>query len=208
MWVLTPRLEDMRNVKIQHDMGGIKKEESNSDSYARLPEEEERRLLSRVTQVQSRFFEGKVVHCQNADITNEWSDFVKRAVIGLVVFTRTTPEPVRFATFVEHDQPLSHVARQGSKKTAETGKREVNQKNGTTSVDAVSVSTLRTGACFDLISRARNHPAEKARLSCAKFYTQDIPSAGISLPNLFGPAYGLAGKAEARVGTVTSSEAP
>ncbi|KAM6491144.1 SNF2 family N-terminal domain containing protein [Amanita muscaria] len=98
------KVEDMRNVKIQHDMGGVNNEEHNGNDARLLEdaEEEERRLLSGVIQVQSRFFEGKVVHRQNADIANEWSDLVKRARVDrtvtvdgmtFIISPAATPEP-------------------------------------------------------------------------------------------------------------------
>ncbi|KAG6915978.1 hypothetical protein DXG01_009030 [Tephrocybe rancida] len=72
-------LEHKRDAKIKRDL----KTEEGVEGEERLvldAEEEERRLLSGVAQVQSRLFEGRVVgkHQSNADIAEEWRNLGKR----------------------------------------------------------------------------------------------------------------------------------
>ncbi|PFH46225.1 hypothetical protein AMATHDRAFT_70336 [Amanita thiersii Skay4041] len=75
------RTEDRRNVRLKHDVEGVKEEEGSDEAkLLEDAEEEEKRLLSGVAQVQSRFFEGRVIQRQNnADIANEWKDLQKAA---------------------------------------------------------------------------------------------------------------------------------
>ncbi|KAF8634735.1 hypothetical protein AX15_000747 [Amanita polypyramis BW_CC] len=81
------KIEDIRNAKIKHDIDSVK-EEGDADEAKLLEdaEEEERRLLSGVAQVQSRFFEGKVVQRKtNTEIANEWKALQKRARVDRTV---------------------------------------------------------------------------------------------------------------------------
>lgn len=70
-------LEKSREAKIKQDL----KIEGVDGRYILDAEEEERRLLSGVAQVQSRLFEGNMVHRQqsNFETANEWRDLSKRA---------------------------------------------------------------------------------------------------------------------------------
>ena len=73
------KTEEIRNVVIKRD---VKKEECTENDAKLLEdaEEEERRLLSGVAQVQSRFFEGRMIQRKsNTEIANEWKDLEKRA---------------------------------------------------------------------------------------------------------------------------------
>ncbi|KAG6830939.1 hypothetical protein H0H92_013867 [Tricholoma furcatifolium] len=72
-------LENRRDAKIKGDME--KQEESTNEQLLLDAEEEERRLLSGVAQVQSRLFEGKLVqrYQNNAQIAEEWQSLGKRA---------------------------------------------------------------------------------------------------------------------------------
>ena len=79
------RTEEMRNVVIKRD---VKKEECTENDAKLLEdaEDEERRLLSGVAQVQSRFFEGRMIQRKsNAEIANEWRDLEKRARVDRAV---------------------------------------------------------------------------------------------------------------------------
>ncbi len=79
------KVEEMRDVIFKRD---VKKEECTSDDTKLLEdaEEEERRLLKGVAQVQSRFFEGRMIQRQtNTEIANEWQDLQKRARTGRTV---------------------------------------------------------------------------------------------------------------------------
>ncbi|KAG6884032.1 hypothetical protein C0993_001962 [Termitomyces sp. T159_Od127] len=72
-------LEKKRDVKIKSDLKVDKKVVGN-EQLLWAAEEEERRLLSGVAQVQSRLFEGRVVgkYQSNADIAAEWRNLGKR----------------------------------------------------------------------------------------------------------------------------------
>ena len=72
------KTEELRNVVIKRD---VKKECTEGDAkLLEDAEEEERRLLSGVAQVQSRFFEGRMIQRKNnTEIANEWKDLEKRA---------------------------------------------------------------------------------------------------------------------------------
>lgn len=79
-------LEDARGAKMKKEL----KVEDGEGSDAKLildAEEEEKRLLSGVAQVQSRLFEGRMVHRtqNNTDIANEWRDLEKRARVDRTV---------------------------------------------------------------------------------------------------------------------------
>lgn len=79
------RMEEMRNVVIKRD---VKKEECTENDAKLLEdaEDEERRLLSGVAQVQSRFFEGRMIQRKsNVEIANEWRDLEKRARVDRAV---------------------------------------------------------------------------------------------------------------------------
>ena len=81
------KIEERRNVKIKHDVECVK-EEKNMDDAKLLEdaEDEERRLLSGIAQVQSRFFEGKVVQRKtNTEIANEWKALQRRARVDRMV---------------------------------------------------------------------------------------------------------------------------
>jgi SWI/SNF-related matrix-associated actin-dependent regulator of chromatin subfamily A member 5 len=74
--------DDMRSLKMQKDVcGDVQREDEQKLLYD--AEEEEKRLLSGVAQVQSRLFEGKVVvgakSGTNRDIAVEWEKLQKRA---------------------------------------------------------------------------------------------------------------------------------
>ena len=73
------KIEELRDVIFKRD---VKKEECTDTDTKLLEdaEEEERRLLKGVAQVQSRFFEGRMIQRQtNSEIANEWHDLQKRA---------------------------------------------------------------------------------------------------------------------------------
>jgi SWI/SNF-related matrix-associated actin-dependent regulator of chromatin subfamily A member 5 len=73
-------LEKSREAKIKQDLK-IEGIDGEDERYILDAEEEERRLLSGVAQVQSRLFEGNMVHRQqsNFETANEWRDLSKRA---------------------------------------------------------------------------------------------------------------------------------
>jgi SWI/SNF-related matrix-associated actin-dependent regulator of chromatin subfamily A member 5 len=73
-------LEKSREVKIKQELK-VEAVDDGDEKYILDAEEEERRLLSGVAQVQSRLFEGKMVHRQqsNSETANEWRDLSKRA---------------------------------------------------------------------------------------------------------------------------------
>ncbi|KAK2463893.1 hypothetical protein APHAL10511_004065 [Amanita phalloides] len=79
------KLEEMRDAKIKRDV----KDEEYTDNDTKLvedAEEEERRLLSGVAQVQSRFFEGKIIQRKsNTEIADEWKDLQKRTRVDQTV---------------------------------------------------------------------------------------------------------------------------
>jgi SWI/SNF-related matrix-associated actin-dependent regulator of chromatin subfamily A member 5 len=90
-------LENARDAKMKKEL----KVEDGQVSDAKLildAEEEERRLLSGVAQVQSRLFEGKIVYRaqNNTEIANEWRDLEKRTrmdrtvTVGGMTFIATT----------------------------------------------------------------------------------------------------------------------
>ncbi|KAF8342516.1 P-loop containing nucleoside triphosphate hydrolase protein [Amanita rubescens] len=79
------KIEEMRDVRFKRD---VKKEECDDHDTKLLEdaEEEEGRLLKGVAQVQSRFFEGRMIQRQsNTEIANEWQDLQKRARTGRMV---------------------------------------------------------------------------------------------------------------------------
>ncbi|KAG6887770.1 hypothetical protein C0992_010819 [Termitomyces sp. T32_za158] len=73
-------LEEKRDVKIKKDLE-VDKAVVDNEQLLWAAEEEERKLLSGVAQVQSRLFEGRVVgkSQSNADIAAEWRNLGKRA---------------------------------------------------------------------------------------------------------------------------------
>ncbi|KAF8063974.1 P-loop containing nucleoside triphosphate hydrolase protein [Lyophyllum atratum] len=79
-------LETKRDAKIKKDLeeegAGVDDEQLVLDA-----EEEERKLLSGVAQVQSRLFEGKMIHKaqSNAEIAQEWKNLEKRARVDRTV---------------------------------------------------------------------------------------------------------------------------
>lgn len=78
-------LESQRDAKMRKE---LKVEAENMDQNLLLDaEEEERRLLSGVAQVQSRLFEGKLVRRTqtNTEIADEWRNLEKRARIDRTV---------------------------------------------------------------------------------------------------------------------------
>lgn len=83
---LSKSLEKQRDVKVKQDLAH---EVNNDDAQLLLDaEEEEKRLLSGVAQVQSRLFEGKLIQRQqtnNSDIAREWQDLQKRARVNRTV---------------------------------------------------------------------------------------------------------------------------
>lgn len=99
-------LESKRDAKIRKDLkdeGGVDDEQLALDA-----EEEERRLLSGVAQVQSRLFEGKLVNRakSNAEIADEWRDLAKRAHVdrtvkigGMTFLVSSIPETVMSCCF-------------------------------------------------------------------------------------------------------------
>ncbi|KAF8636103.1 hypothetical protein AX17_003808 [Amanita inopinata Kibby_2008] len=105
------KTEDMRNARIKRDVvGHVKKENGDVDDAKLLEdaEEEEKRLLSGVAQVQSRFFEGKIVQRKNnTEIANEWKDLQKRArvdrtaVVDGMTFILSAPSISEAATPVK-----------------------------------------------------------------------------------------------------------
>lgn len=79
------KIEGMRDAVIKRD---VKKEECTENDVKLLEdaEDEERRLLSGVAQVQSRFFEGRIIQRKsNIEIANEWKDLEKRARVDQTV---------------------------------------------------------------------------------------------------------------------------
>lgn len=73
--------DDMKALKMRKDLGDNIKQEENEKLLVDA-EEEEKRLLSGIAQVQSRLFEGKVVERAqkaNKDIAAEWEALQKRA---------------------------------------------------------------------------------------------------------------------------------
>lgn len=73
--------DDMRALKMRKDLGDNIKQEEDQKLLLDA-EEEEKRLLSGIAQVQSRLFEGKVVQRvqkANKDIAAEWEALQKRA---------------------------------------------------------------------------------------------------------------------------------
>jgi len=93
-------LEKFRVTKIKRDLK-VEEVDGGDDKLLLDAEEEERRLLSGVAQVQSRLFEGKMVQRQqsNSEIANEWRDLSKRARVDRTVVVDgmtfiTEPPPV------------------------------------------------------------------------------------------------------------------
>ncbi len=125
------KVEEMRDVIFKRD---VKKEECTSDDTKLLEdaEEEERRLLKGVAQVQSRFFEGRMIQRQtNTEIANEWQDLQKRARTGrtvniggmaFIVSESPAPEVVSFILKVLCELGCLSASWPGSGKTHE--KRE------------------------------------------------------------------------------------
>ena len=100
-------LERSRDAKIKQELK-IEGDDGEDEKLILDAEEEERRLLSGVAQVQLRLFEGKMVKRQqhNSDIANEWRDLTKRAradrtiVVDGMTFIATPPTsvPVRLCS--------------------------------------------------------------------------------------------------------------
>jgi SWI/SNF-related matrix-associated actin-dependent regulator of chromatin subfamily A member 5 len=80
-------LEKSREVKIKRELKVEEAVDCGNEKLLLDAEEEERRLLSGIAQVQSRLFEGKVVQRQqsNSEIANEWQDLAKRARIDRTI---------------------------------------------------------------------------------------------------------------------------
>lgn len=93
-------LEKSREAKIKQELR-VEEVDGGNEKLLLDAEEEERRLLSGVAQVQSRLFEGKMVQHQqsNSEIANEWRDLSKRArvdrtvVVDGMTFIMTPPAP-------------------------------------------------------------------------------------------------------------------
>lgn len=79
-------LENKRDAKIKQEFKAEEVDEEDAEMLLDA-EEEEKRLLSGVAQVQSRLFEGKMVHKQqnNSQIAQEWKDLQKRARVNRTV---------------------------------------------------------------------------------------------------------------------------
>jgi SWI/SNF-related matrix-associated actin-dependent regulator of chromatin subfamily A member 5 len=118
-------LEKSRDAKIKQE---LKVEGTNGENEKLLldADEEERRLLSGVAQVQSRLFEGKVVQRaqNNSDIANEWRDLSKRArgnrtvVVDGMTFAAMLPAPITVLCLIlpscisdTHRRPGHHPAK-------------------------------------------------------------------------------------------------
>ena len=80
-------LEKSRGVKIKRELKVEEGMDCGNEKLLLDAEEEERRLLSGIAQVQSRLFEGKVVQSQqtNSEIANEWQDLSKRARVDRTI---------------------------------------------------------------------------------------------------------------------------
>ncbi|EGO28787.1 hypothetical protein SERLADRAFT_434683 [Serpula lacrymans var. lacrymans S7.9] len=83
--------EGARDAKIKQEIGSVKQEVD--EMLLHDAEEEERRLLSGIAQVQSRLFEGKVIHRtqDNFQIAQEWRELQKRAHIDRTVIIDGIP---------------------------------------------------------------------------------------------------------------------
>lgn len=87
--------EGVRDARMKKDLstggeGGMDESDVKAEETEKLlqdAEEEERRLLSGVAQVQSRLFEGQVVHRRqnNQQIAQEWEELQKRARVDRLV---------------------------------------------------------------------------------------------------------------------------
>ncbi|KAH7927010.1 hypothetical protein BV22DRAFT_1007877 [Leucogyrophana mollusca] len=79
--------EDVRDAKIKQELGNDTNDEPVDDKLLLDAEEEERKLLSGIAQVQSRLFEGKVVarSQNNRQIADEWQELQKRARVDRTV---------------------------------------------------------------------------------------------------------------------------
>ena len=145
--------DDLRSLKIQKDMG----EDVQVDNQKLLleAEEEEKRLLSGIAQVQSRLFEGKVVTRvkpgTNKDIAAEWDNLQKRArqtrivvVDGFEVLAEHLGPAAVSADHMHVEMPNSDLCH--SRRAVISGNRRSNRRRGHTNG--------RTGVC--IVATAEN----------------------------------------------------
>ena len=131
--------DDMRAVKMKQELGSEAHHEDNRKLLIDA-EEEEKRLLTGIAQVQSRLFEGKVVACakqgkSNKDIAAEWEDLQKRArqtrivvVDGYEVLAEHLG-PIAVSRFVTTKPDIAHSRKATSQQSAKPSQKKKTRKH-------------------------------------------------------------------------------
>ncbi|KAF9468349.1 P-loop containing nucleoside triphosphate hydrolase protein [Collybia nuda] len=107
-------LEDARGAKLKKELK-VDGTENPDTKLVLDAEEEEKRLLSGVAQVQSRLFEGRMIHRvqNNTEIASEWRDLEKRARVDRTV----TVDGMTFIATPDIYEADAPIARPPAKKT-------------------------------------------------------------------------------------------